>query len=322
MVRGTSKASKDADEVFDLTHIYFAGHDEPEEKRLEGALAAMREPRPLREGGWADWPRCRRPAVEPAEAHSPLLTFILRQSGLDFQVYQPRVLNRRLRACLRLLRATSETAALKVLERKPELVNAALSTILIGVSKFFRDEAVFEHLRKVVLPQALEQNGTVRVLSAGCSAGHELYSVAMVMDELGGLAVSRLLGVDCRGEAIEQARIGEFPVSDLTNLSEARRQRYFRFSAKRAFITPQLRQKTAWHTADFFQFQAAEPWDLILCRNVAIYLAPQYAMNLWHGLDHQLKPGGVVIAGSADPLPFENLGWKREVPCVYRKSLN
>ena len=263
------------------------------------------------------------PGVQKSAPRTPLsrlVTFILRQSGLEPGGYQPKALNRRVAACLRALKEPSEEAVIAALSRKPQLLEVSLSALLIGVSEFFRDEGVFEELRQAVLPQMLEENRAVRVYSAGCSAGYELYSVAIILDELGGLQSSHLVGVDCRADAIEQARSGEFAASDLKGLEATRRQRYFGIEGGRAFISPPLRQKTVWHVADFGVFGEVEPWDLILFRNAAIYLERDYANRVWHGLGRQLKPGGVVVTGTADRPP-EDLCLKRESPCIYRKSL-
>jgi chemotaxis methyl-accepting protein methylase len=127
-----------------------------------------------------------------------------------------------------------------------------------------------------------------------------------------------LFGVDCRPDAIKQARSGSFAVSDLKDLSPLRRQRYFHVEGREAFIAPRLREKAVWHVADFAAFQQKDLWDVILFRNVAIYLQTEYADRIWHRLGQKLSPGGVLVTGTADRPP-ELLGWKRESACIYRK---
>jgi chemotaxis protein methyltransferase CheR len=73
--------------------------------------------------------------------------------------------------------------------------------------------------------------------------------------------------------------------------------------------------------ADFGVFRGAEPWDLILFRNGAIYLEAEYAHRVWRRLDEQLKPGGAVVTGGAERPP-EDLRWKRESAYLYWKALN
>jgi len=304
--------------VIDLSHVYFAGEDQPDQTRREERRKRMTIRR-LRKPGSRSQQQQSKPGSEPLrlKALAPLLTFILRQSGLAAEAYQSKALNRRFAACLRTLRANSEQAGMKVLQKNPELLAASLSSLLIGVSKFFRDEPVFEQLRRVVLPQDIEKNGSLRVYSAGCSGGQELYSVAIILDELGALGRSHLFGLDCRANAIEQAKSGRFAVSELRGM-EDRRRLYFRIDGRHAHISVRLKQNTNWRVAGCEEFKAQEPWDLILFRNVAIYLQPEYANRVWQRLNSQLKPGGVMVTGNAERPP-ENLGWNRESMCVYRK---
>ena len=124
--------------------------------------------------------------------------------------------------------------------------------------------------------------------------------------------------MDCRPDAIEQAESGCFTASDLENTSASRRRRYFSLEHQKFRISPRLRQSTTWRVGDFGAYREAEGWDLILFRNVAIYLKPDYANTIWQRFDHLLNPGGLVVTGSAERPP-ESLLWKRESPCIYRK---
>lgn len=302
--------------MFELNHIHFAGEESPPPTRREARLHSTSKSAWGHGGASGHGTR----EKQPAQALSPLPRFILNRGGLEAECYQPKALNRRTAACLRALGVSSEEAGIAALNWNPELAQVLLSSVLIGVSEFFRDEAVFSHLKQAVLPELLEKNGALRVYSAGCSAGHELYSMAMILDEIGRLESSQLLGVDCRPDAIEQARAGCFAVSDLKVIGEQRQQRYFHFEGRCATISPRLRRKTAWQAADFGGFRDTKPWDLILFRNAAIYLEFEYANSVWHRLDQQLKPGGFVVTGSADRPPGD-LGWRRESACIYRKPL-
>ncbi|HEV2394659.1 MAG TPA: CheR family methyltransferase [Verrucomicrobiae bacterium] len=304
-------------DMMELSHIYFAGEDRPEEAgpgaRPRTRLAAPRIRLPSHAA-----PKAKRgPAI--TEALSPFLRFVLQQSGLGAGCYQPKALNRRVGACLRVLRAPNEAAGLLMLKQNPELLRASLSALLIGVSGFFRDSDVFEHLREVLVADALRLSGAMRVYSAGCSAGQELYSVAILLDELGRLKRSRLLGVDCRSDAIEQAKSGSFAVSELDDIELQRKQHYFRIGGHRAFILPSLRERIEWRVADLGLHNPDESWDLVLFRNVAIYLEAEDANSVWQQLDKQLKPGGLLVTGKAERPP-EALHWKRESACIYRKQ--
>lgn len=302
--------------MIDLTNVFFAGAERPapvcgflQRSTPIGHVHATRPARALRSGV----------AVVP-EQLSPLVRFVLQRSGLDPGSYQTKALHRRVGACLRKLRVPSEDAAIGLLQDHAELVPSILSTVLIGVTGFFRDPTVFAWLRDRVLAR-LPTGAGARVCSVGCSAGQELYSVAMLLEEQGRLAGSRLLGVDCRTEAIEQAKAGRFESSELEGLSAERLRRHFLWVHRRAIVAPRLRERTEWRAASYSHAPEEAGWDVILCRNVAIYLAADRALRLWERLAGCLQPGGVLVTGHAERPPAV-LGLMREASCVYRKPEN
>ena len=256
------------------------------------------------------------------EAMDPFVVWLLKQAGLEARAYRPGVLRRRLPTCLRVLRASSTEAARKTLESQPELVSQAVSPLLIGVSEFFRDRPVFQHLQTAILPERLKSRGGLRVLSAGCSEGQELYSIAMLLDQLGGLERSYLLGVDCRPEAIAQAQAGWFPTAALAGVDPFWRERYFQVAGAQARVSAGLRKKTCWAAGNLLSLDTGHPrgdWDLILCRNLAIYLESSQANQLWQRLSAQLAPGGWLVTGKAEQPP-SSLTLARMSPCFYRKT--
>jgi chemotaxis protein methyltransferase CheR len=302
--------------VIGLGHVYFAGEEAPQLRGARLPAANGTVPRVRRSRVPTSVPAAPLPSEEPLHG---LVGFVLEASGLEVESYQPRPLRRRLAACLRALRAPSEEAALMTLSRNPELLPTALDAVLIGVSGFFRDAVVFDYLEEMLLPNALRAGG-LRVLSVGCSAGQELYSLAMLLDEMGGLESSRLYGMDCRCAALEQASAGWFDTAELNGVAPERAQRYFRIEGARALIAPRLKQAICWEASNSWTLPQGAPFDLILFRNVAIYLKRARASVLWSDLAARLKPGGVLVTGKAERPPAE-LELIREAPCVYRKQL-
>ena len=274
-------------------------------------------PGPARPGWSASTPPRALPAV-PAEPLHPFLGWLTQQAGLQVGAYRPAALNRRLGACLRALRVTSPERARALLESRPELLAKVLDALLIGVSGFFRDEAVFEQLHKVILPGLLRGRPGLRVYSAGCSDGQELYSLAMLLDDLGCLDQSELLGLDCRPVAIARARAGCWPAPEANPVPLAFRARYFHGREGCARVAPRLREKIRWRAGDLL----AEPdpdgsWDLVLFRNVAIYMSWEH-QALWDRFAALVRPGGVLVTGKAERppsrLPFRSIG-----PCLFKK---
>lgn len=247
----------------------------------------------------------------------PFIDWLLKRGGVAGDAYRPAAMQRRLAACLRQLRVGSPAAARELLERRPELATAALSAVLIGVSDFFRDEPVFAALGNQVLPALLGARGRARVCSVGCSAGQELYSVAIQLAELEGLKRSELLGVDCRRDAITRGISGVFGSHELGGVDAHRLTRFFLAEEDSWRIRADLRERTRWRIADLFSFEPGGGWDLILFRNVAIYLEDEHLLQAWERLVTSLAPGGFLVTGKAEKPPA-SLPLRRVAPCIYQ----
>jgi chemotaxis protein methyltransferase CheR len=217
---------------------------------------------------------------------------------------------------------------------------------LIGVTEFFRDRAVFEGVRTEVLLRLAGRAGTLRVWSAGCSTGEEVYSMAILLAEAGLLERSWLLGTDCRSDAIQQAHDSIYGAAALEPLDESIRAKYFEpvddGRSRRVCETHQydqasggwcvartlrwrpvdaLRRQIHWKVADVSRTVETGPWDIILCRNLAIYLKAEPAAKICTRLADALRPGGFLIAGRAGR-PRAGLGLLFIRHCIYHKTVN
>ena len=255
-----------------------------------------------------------------------LLRWLFARAGLDFRHYKPESLRRRLPACLRAVRAGSAAQARDVLRRDPELLAPALDALLIGVTSFFRDDAVFAALRLRVLPQLVERwradgrGRPLRVWSAGCSTGAELYSVALLLLELGALWPGRceLLGTDCRPDVVKRAAAGAFEPAAVCGVPPQLVRKYFACDGGHYRVRADVRSAVRWRRGDVLDSPEPGPWDLVLCRNLAIYLQPDATSRLWASLGSAVSEGGILVLGKAER-PLGAAGWASAGPCVYRR---
>jgi chemotaxis methyl-accepting protein methylase len=237
--------------------------------------------------------------------------------GLDARAYRPETLLRRLPACLRELRVRTLAQARRELELKPALCESAVSTILIGVTTFFRDPGVFATLRDQ-LPIVAGSRNSVQVWSIGCSGGEELYSVALLLAELSLLEGSYLLGTDCRPDAITWARNATYDAMSLKNVPVSFRQRYFTEGNQRWRLSQSIASAARWRTENILTAHQPGIWDLILCRNTTMYMASEATSQLWQRFESSLRTGGLLVLGKAErPLGTKRLSALS--PCIYRK---
>ncbi len=258
----------------------------------------------------------------PAAALSVLggevfIGWLLAQAGLDATAYRAQPLLRRVPALLRALRVETAGEARQRLEDAPELLSAALDIVLLGVTTFNRDREVFNLLRDHVLPELLARPGRLRIWSAAGSDGAEAYAVGMQRAELGGLARAELVGSDCRPGAIVRASAGVFAPEALASLAPGGASYFVPVGNRRVQVCAGLRGAVRWRIVNLLEKVLPGPWDIILCRNVAIYLQPETAAEVWRRLVRELRPGGFLITGKADNPPRE-LRLERVARCVYQ----
>ena len=197
----------------DLSHICFEGKEPARRQRSyarRACPAVLATPRPPRKSGWTTplhrlgIGACRtgrRGLPLPAAASSLAVLLEGYEGPID-------------PGCPR-------TAGAKAAPRRA----SAVSSLLIGVTEFFREPAVFDFLRTQVLPVLAGGNRRLRIWSAACSSGAELYSMAILLSETGLLERSYLLGTDCRGDAIERARLGLYDATALKLVQAATRDK-------------------------------------------------------------------------------------------------
>ena len=204
-----------------------------------------------------------------------------------------------------------------MLERRPVLLETAVSSLLIGVTEFFREPVVFDHLRAWLAARGPGRRA-LRIWSAGCSSGAELYSMGILLAEAGLLGQSFLLGSDCRGDALEAARRALYQPMALRQTPPALRAKYFEPVAGAYRPVAALRQQARWKQGDLLTGVEPGPWDIILWRNAAIYLRQPAAEAIWRRLAGQLAPQGCIVAGKAERPPA-GIGLTLAQRSIYRR---
>jgi chemotaxis methyl-accepting protein methylase len=232
------------------------------------------------------------------------LRSIFLQAGLDIRAYRLETLKRRIPPCLRALRSPSLDRARRLIRQKSGLLKIALNTLLIGVTSFFRDAALFNSLPthlQALAANASQRNTPLRIWSAGCSDGAELYSIAILLAESNLLQPGvELLGTDCRVDALTVARAGCYTADIIDGISPDRLQNYFHPDQNQWIIHDSLRRTARWRTGDLLSLIEPGQWDVILCRNVAMYFRSEISRRLMANLAQSLRPGGLLILGKAE----------------------
>lgn len=184
------------------------------------------------------------------------------------------------------------------------LLDAAVN----GETYFFRDEEGLAAFSDEIVPERLlaaGPDGSVDVWSAGCSTGEEPYSLAMVLAERGLLSPKvRILGTDASPGALRKARAAVYGPHALRATSPERLRTFFDpRSDGRFLVRPHVRGAVTFETRPFaFEDEGGLPCDVIVCRNVLMYLEPEARTAAVDLFAARLKPGGYLVLGPSDAL--------------------
>ncbi len=219
-------------------------------------------------------------------------------AGIDLASYRGDFVRERIRRALERERVPDVALLVRVLCRDAAARTRFRRSVAVSVSGIFRDPEQFELLERELVPPLVAERRRLRVWSAGCADGAELYSVAMVLERLGALERALLLGSDLLEE----------------NLTAARRAIYGGIAVPDA-----LRSRVRWERRDLVREGAPSGrWDVVLCRNVAIYLEPAARRTLHTTLARALTNDGVLLVGRSERISDPaTLGLVRIAPHAY-----
>jgi chemotaxis methyl-accepting protein methylase len=250
---------------------------------------------------------------EPLHDAHPVIDAIvstLRQVvGHDFSQYKRSTLARRIQRRISLHHLPSVEAYEQRLRDEPAEARLLFAELLIGVTSFFRDTAVWTQLREEIFPELIRQaapGATLRAWIAGCSTGEEAYSLAIVfLEALAAIAphdacTLQIFATDLDRDAIARARTGTYPESIADEVSAERRQRFFTLENGRYRVNSRVREMVIFAPHNVTIDPPFTKLDLLSCRNLLIYLTPPLQQKLMALFHFSLKPGGVLMLGSAE----------------------
>ncbi|MFZ4855987.1 MAG: chemotaxis protein CheB [Desulfuromonadaceae bacterium] len=227
----------------------------------------------------------------------------------DFSLYKPTSVYRRIERRMAIHKISTIADYTRFLQNNVQEVELLFKELLIGVTSFFRDTAMWEELKVEALPKILagySEGGTLRAWSCGCSTGEEAYSLAILFREaLDRATLSenynlQIFATDLDADAIEKARRGLYSSRIETDVSPERLQRFFIKENDGYRICREIRQMVTFAQQNAIKDPPFTRIDLLLCRNLLIYLTTGLQKQLLPLFHYSLKPGGLLFLGSAE----------------------
>jgi two-component system CheB/CheR fusion protein len=266
---------------------------------------------------------------QPPQMLQRILTFLAHRMNHDFSLYKKSTVVRRIERRMSITGLRNGAEYLQLLHREKKEAEALFEDLLIGVTNFFRDPEAFASLKTEVLPDLISRNredGALRIWVPGCSTGEEAYSVAMLVQEALEEANTnrqiQIFATDLDRNAIEKARHGAYIENIAADVSSERLRKFFFKEGNLYHIKKDIREAIVFAVQNVLSDPPFSNLDLLVCRNLLIYLelkAQQKLIPLFH---YTLREEGVLFLGTSESVGrfvdlFETVNRKFS---IYRKK--
>ncbi len=248
-----------------------------------------------------------------------IIILLREQSGHDFSLYKKSTLFRRIERRKGVHQIDKLQHYVLYLQDNPKEVEILFKELLIGVTSFFRDTAVWDMLRDKVLPAMFDElpNGYVlRAWVTACSTGEEAYSLAIVFQEALEKIKKRknltlqIFATDLDPDAIELARKGYFSKNIMADVTQERLNRFFNVSGEGYNVITAVREMVVFAPQNVIKDPPFTKLDLLTCRNLLIYMEPELQKKLMALFNYSLNQGGIMLLGTAESLGTHKDGFE------------
>ena len=210
-----------------------------------------------------------------------IFQLLRRATGLDFTHYRQSTILRRIQRRMVVHKIDNLDQYVRFLQVNPPEIKALYQDMLINVTSFFRNPALFEAMRNEVFPEILKGPGgdrTIRIWTPACSSGEETYSVAIALleylgDKAGANSI-QFFGTDVSESNVARARSGLYPDNIQADVSPDRLRRFFNKVDGGYRISKVIRDMCIFAQHNILSDPPFSQMDLICCRNLLIYLEP------------------------------------------------
>jgi two-component system CheB/CheR fusion protein len=244
-------------------------------------------------------------------AMEKVVVLLRTHTGQDFSLYKRNTFYRRIERRMGIHQITKMATYVRYLQENSQELDLLFKELLIGVTNFFRDPAVWKQLREQAIPTLLASRSPGQVLRAwvpGCSTGEEAYSLTMLLKE----AVEEIkpkkpftiqvFATDLDRDAIDKARQGVFPANIAADVSPERLRRFFDKDDHGYRVHKEIREMVIFAPQNLIMDPPFTNLDILSCRNLLIYLTAEVQKKLVPLFHYSLSPGGILLLGSAETI--------------------
>jgi two-component system CheB/CheR fusion protein len=240
---------------------------------------------------------------------STIFQALHKATGVDFTHYRQTTILRRIQRRMLVHKIEALEEYIEHMRDDPKEINALYQDMLINVTNFFRNPAVFETMKELVFPSITrrrEREAAIRIWTPGCASGEETYSVAIAaLESLGDKASQfpiQFFGTDVSEPSVNKARSGVYAENIRGDVSPDRLLKFFNEVEGGYRISKSIRDMCIFAQHNLVRDPPFSQMDVICCRNVLIYLEPVLQSKVLSLFHYALRPGGYLVLGTSEGL--------------------
>jgi two-component system CheB/CheR fusion protein len=240
-----------------------------------------------------------------------IIILLRTNTGNDFSLYKKNTVYRRIERRMTVHKIDKISSYVHFLQENPKESGILFKELMIGVTSFFRDAAVWEKLKETIIPEIIsnrEEGSILRAWIPGCSTGEEAYSLAMVFKEATekkypncGFSL-QIFATDLDNEAIETARKGIFRANISADITPNRLNRFFIRTDEGYRVNTEIREMVVFANHNIIMHPPFTKIDILSCRNLLIYMDNELQKKLFGLFYYSINPEGILLLGSAETL--------------------
>jgi two-component system CheB/CheR fusion protein len=236
-----------------------------------------------------------------------IFQLLRRTIGVDFTHYRQTTILRRIQRRMVVHKLDKLDEYVKYVQTNPPEIKALYQDMLINVTSFFRNQAVFDAMRTEVFAKIVKSrrpDEAIRIWTPGCASGEETYSVAITLLEFLGDKASQtpiqLFGTDVSETTINRARAGNYTENIQGDVSPERLRKYFTRTEGGYRISKSIRDMCIFAQHNVLNDPPFSQMDVICCRNLLIYLEPVLQGKVISLFHYATKPDGFLVLGTSE----------------------
>lgn len=247
------------------------------------------------------------------ELLNSLTVAIYKRYGIDFTSYEINSLRRGFNRIMMKNRFNTVLDLWSKIMSDRAFFIECIDELTVNLTEMFRNVEIWQKMFSIVLP-AYEKKFSLNIWHAGCSSGEEVFTMSLILNELGMLRKSKLLGTDLSAKMIAQAKKAEYSKTLMSKYFKSMRlfmpgtdfEDNFEMLDKTAVLKSEYRRNISFKEHNLVHEQMQQKFDLIFCRNVMIYFDDKLKMKVLENFSKSLHDDGFFVIGYYDMLPKES----------------